>query len=139
MTGFETWRQRANQWQTWFAITLVAVWVILYAFAAASGSRGYRISSGYWPDHSTGLVIPFQGAAYRLDDTAQTIQADARDMVALGEHNGIKFFARPGERQGGGGGFGGQVYPRLYVADGLNRWLPFDRVAVDPNAGRFLP
>jgi hypothetical protein len=98
----------------------------------------FQASSGYWPSWSTGYAIPFQGGEWHMTNPNAAIDVAPEQMVLLGEHNGVKFYGRPGDRLGGGGGYGGPLYERIYVQSGDGKFIPMERKPLDPNAGRFM-
>jgi len=136
MMRIEPWRYHANRWQTWVAIAVVVAWILLYALASARHPM-LQASSGYWPDNSA-YSIPFQGGTWRMTNPNVAVDVPASQMVLLGEHDGVKFYGRPGDRLGGGGGYGGPLYQRIYVQAGDGKFIPLERVPADPNAGRFM-
>lgn len=135
MMRVEPWRYHANRWQTWAAIAIVLAWILLYALQTAR-QPFVPSSSGYWP--TTGYAIPFQGGEWRVTNPNVSISVAPEQMVPLGEYNGVRYYGRPGDRTGGGGGYGGPLWNRIYVQDGPGRYIPLERVPQDPNAGRFM-
>ncbi|MDB5095740.1 MAG: hypothetical protein JWM80_161 [Cyanobacteria bacterium RYN_339] len=138
MMRVDTWRYHANRWQTWFAMAVVTAWVLLYALSTVN-KPAVQASSGYWPSSSTGYAIPYQGGEWHATNRNVAIDVAPEQMVLLGEHNGVKFYGRPGDRLGGGGGYGGPLYERIYVQAGDGKFIPLERQPADPNAGRFMP
>jgi hypothetical protein len=133
----ETWRYHANRWQTWVGIAVVTLWILVYALATANKPL-VPSSSGYWPNNAVGYAIPFQGGEWRAANPNAAADIPASQMVLLGEHNGVKFYGHPGDRIGGGGGYGGPLWQRIYVQSGDGKFVPLERTQPDPNAGRFM-
>ena len=96
-------------------------------------------SSGYWPSNATGYAIPFQGAEWQAANPNAAIDVPPDQMVLLGEHNGVKYYGRPGDRLGGGGGYGGPLYPHIYVQSGDGKFIPLEPKPVNPNDGKWMP
>lgn len=138
MTNIEGWRGAASRWQTWAAVAVVLAWVALYALTNHPSGNG-QFSTGYWPNLSPSYTIPFQGAEYRLQGAEHPVAVARDQLVLLGQHDGVTFYARPSDQQGGGGGEGVPVYQQIYVQDGVGKYVPLQRGDVDPRAGRFMP
>jgi hypothetical protein len=135
--GFDEYRRMANSWQSWLAIALILTWIVLYAVTTYRQPEPVRASSGYWPDRG-GFAIPYQGSLWSLGAASHAADVSRDQLVLLGVHDGVKFYGRVGNRQGGGGGYAGQTYPQVYVLDSAGHFVQLERTEPEPGRGRFL-